>query len=666
MLHRLILSSRQNLRLLQTIALLPLGLVVLLFFLYQRNEHDRELSDRRLAAYDVTREFQTFLQLNQSGLDLAGRIIVKNLGSPHVILAETLLTHPAVTSLIFTSREGMIFEVAGDKVDAPPAGTSIADTDAFREASTTLRAHVSDIARDPNDDDELLFILTVPMLDRVGRFKGVIQGTIDIAGYTAQVASEGRFKSQHFIVTSLSRKVIYAPPGTGLSQLDPLPKEIRGHLTDTAGGAIAGSPFLVFNATEAPDVTRGWWYRGLLASLVAAAAATALVIWRMGVRTRQIEAANDSKTAFLAMTSHEIRTPLNAIIGLSECLIGQARDGQSRNHLITIRSAGELLLHVVSDLLDLSRVEAGRLDLRPGPVDLHGLAREVSTLFALQASRQQLALSMEVAIPEDLRVAVDGDRLRQVLVNLVGNALKFTRQGSVRLRIEPLDTMTDHIRIRFAVIDTGPGIPPEARSRLFEPYFRILQPGKPGPEGTGLGLNISRRIVGLLGGSLDLRSCVGVGSEFFFDLTLPLLPSPPKPAPPGNASAPSARLHVLAADDNPANQEVLHALLEGQCARLVIVGTAADALRELRAGPFEVALIDLEMPDGDGFTVVREFLANPGASAGGRLIAVSSHSPDTMRDRCLAAGFFDYVGKPLRRKLLCEALAKAALVVSPP
>ncbi|ACB73656.1 hybrid sensor histidine kinase/response regulator [Opitutus terrae] len=377
---------------------------------------------------------------------------------------------------------------------------------------------------------------------------------------------------------------------------------------------------------------------------------------------RQAEAASRAKSEFIAMASHEIRTPLNAILGLTDAEPPASDAAVARERLELIRGAGERLLGVVNDLLDLSRAEAGRLELRLAPTSLAALRRETVGLLAVLARRQGLALGWEVGPGVPTWIRADAAKLTQVLVNLLGNALKFTREGGVRLKIDRTSAGSRGLRLRFAVSDTGPGIPPEARARLFQPFTQLPDVASSPVPGSGLGLMISRQLVELLGGELQVRSEVGRGAEFFFELDVePLNPPGPadRPAPPKPALAAGTRggWRLLVADDNFANQEVLRLMLETRCAQLEMVDTGAAALDRLRGAQFDAALIDLDMPDLDGFAVVRQWRADPAAGRSPcRLLAVSAHRRSECWAECAAAGFDAFVEKPIERAALFREL----------
>lgn len=377
------------------------------------------------------------------------------------------------------------------------------------------------------------------------------------------------------------------------------------------------------------------------------------------IARQQAEAANRSKDEFLAMTSHEIRTPLNAIIGLTDAVLCSVREPVAIERLRTIRTSGRRLLTVVNDLLDLSRIEAGKLDLRPAPVDLRSLCEDVRVLFALRARQQGLRFDVEVEAPPACWIEVDAVRLQQVLINLIGNALKFTRMGRVCLRVLCLQESAEEITLRFAVIDTGPGIPAAAQARLFKPYVQLAS--HTAAPGSGLGLFISRRLVDRFGGTLAVLSAEGAGAEFHFALRFRRCAAPAErtvaPAEPASPTGLGAT-RILAADDNLANQEVLRSMLEGHCAAIEVVDGAAPALATLARAPFDVALIDLEMPGADGFSVARTVRAwaDGQASRGCRLIAVSAHGREAMWARCAESGFDDFVEKPVERRELLRVI----------
>ncbi len=372
----------------------------------------------------------------------------------------------------------------------------------------------------------------------------------------------------------------------------------------------------------------------------------------------EAEAANQAKSDFLAMTSHEIRTPLNAMRGLAEVVAANPADPQAPERLRTIHDSGARLLGVVNDLLDLSRAEAGKLELRPAPVELGALCAELRTLFSLRAAQQGLRFEFAVAPPLPCWLETDGPRLQQVLINLIGNAFKFTPTGGITVRIELINQRDTEVELRFAVVDTGPGISPEEQKRLFQPYVQLAGAASNRHHGTGLGLSISRRLVALFGGELTLRSEPGKGAEFFFTIVAFCTAPPSSVIPEESELSALADLRVLAADDNAINREVLRGLLGQQFSHLELVDSGRDAIRALQEKYFDIAIIDLEMPEMDGFQVACTVRSWHGmeASRTCRLIAFSAHHRAEIWERCDAAGFDDFVEKPVERCELHRAL----------
>lgn len=376
----------------------------------------------------------------------------------------------------------------------------------------------------------------------------------------------------------------------------------------------------------------------------------------------QAEAASRSKSDFVAMTSHEIRTPLNAIIGIVDALLREpAANAPAETRLRLVKSAAKRLLGVVNDLLDLSKVEAGKLELNAAPVAINNLCAEVHALFDDRADSQGIDWMVDVSPEAHVWLMIDGPRLQQILINLVSNALKFTREGSIHLRVECLIEGEATMALRFSVRDTGPGLSLEEQARLFQPYTQLAGAAKCSVPGTGLGLSISRQLVELFGGRLEVRSTKGAGAEFFFTVVAPRAEPPACLAPETAISKQdeASRLRVLVADDDIANQEVIRSILERRCAQLTVVDGAAEALAKLAEEVFDVALIDLEMADGDGYSVARE-VRRSAASQGNnqcRLIAFSAHRRDSRWAACVEAGFDDYLEKPVDRESLWRALA---------
>jgi signal transduction histidine kinase/CheY-like chemotaxis protein len=450
--------------------------------------------------------------------------------------------------------------------------------------------------------------------------------------------------------------------------------------------------------------------------------------------------ASRAKSEFLATVSHEIRTPLTAVLGTVELLAGTELNRGQRDYLAVISSGSEALLRLVSDVLDLARIEAGRLELRPKATSIAGLLDGVVLLFAGPAEGRGLALSAVIGPSVPARVRVDEDRLRQVLVNLVGNALKFTEHGEVAVRVT-----VDGQRLRFAVRDTGPGVPFAVRDRLFAPFEQGVPVRQVG--GSGLGLAIARRLVDAMGGSITLESEPGAGACFTVDLPLVDPSAPDAPAPctarvvgdepllvaareqltawgfrmvepagspvdllvlgrelpswtpapgsvivrlvplsaggsdphavrgpmrplalrsaiegsepsPPNAVENAVPRDVLIIDDQPTNRQVLADLLRRLGHRVETADGGRDGVIAARQRRFDVVLMDVDMPDVDGFEATRALRDEGGASAKAAIVGLTGHATESSRLIGIDAGMDDWIAKPVRLKDLAAAIAR--------
>ncbi|KQT57031.1 hypothetical protein ASG52_02845 [Methylobacterium sp. Leaf456] len=362
----------------------------------------------------------------------------------------------------------------------------------------------------------------------------------------------------------------------------------------------------------------------------------------------QAEAASRAKTDFLASMSHEIRTPLNGMLGYTDLLLDDPALGPgARLHAERVRSAGSALLTIVDDILDFSQIEVGRIELRPTPFALAPLAEEAAAI--VRASAEQKALSLTVAIGPGLPASVvgDRDRLRQVLLNLLNNAVKFTRRGGVTLALEA----SDGERIGFSVRDTGIGIPAAKQHLLFERFSQIDGTIRREFGGTGLGLAISKRLVELMGGTIGLTSEPEVGSTFRVEVPLPAvaLPAPVVPTA-ERLRRPACR--VLLVEDVFLNQELGRAVLELGGHAVDIASSGAEAIRAVAERTYDLVLMDIQMPGMDGLTATRCIRALGGPAAEVPIVAMTANVlPHQMSDY-LAAGMQGHIGKPFKREAL--------------
>jgi len=383
---------------------------------------------------------------------------------------------------------------------------------------------------------------------------------------------------------------------------------------------------------------------------------------RLRTEWERADAATRAKSDFLAMMSHEIRTPLSGVLGMLQLLLDTSLTARQRHYADTIRESGEALLGILNDILDFSKMEAGKLELRPGDFDLRGVVASVTTLLGPRAQEKHIALDSQLApdVPRALRG--DAGRLRQVLLNLVGNAIKFTDAGAVRVEIACVDARPT---IRFVVTDTGIGIPDDARQRLFQEFSQVDHSSGRRFGGTGLGLAISKKIVTAMGGEIGVDSIPDRGSTFWFTVAFeaaegevapaPHPEGPPAEAPCSGAVVPSLR--VLVAEDNPVNQEVAVGLLRSSGHEVDVVADGHAAVEAVRAGTYDVVLMDLHMPGLDGIEATRAIRRLPGATGALPVIALSASAMRDAAERALAAGMNGQLIKPIDPAALAAALA---------
>ncbi len=378
----------------------------------------------------------------------------------------------------------------------------------------------------------------------------------------------------------------------------------------------------------------------------------------------QAVAASKAKSQFLANMSHEIRTPMNAILGLLALLQGTALDSEQRDYAAKTENAARGLLGLLNDILDFSKVEAGKMVLDPRSFDPAQLMHDL--LVVVQANVGSKPVQLRLELDPALPAAVLGDdlRLRQVLINLGGNAVKFTPQGDVVLQVQVLERTDTAVRLSFAVRDTGIGIAPEKQSVIFNGFSQAESSTTRRFGGTGLGLAISQRLVQLMGGHLQLDSTPGVGSTFHFQLQMPLaqaVPAAPVPAPVG-AGAASQRLEgvrILLVEDNKINQMVANGLLGKEGAQVTVADNGRLGVEALQAQPqgFDLVLMDLQMPEMDGLTATQFIRQGLGLEAL-PIIAMTANAMASDREACLDAGMNDHVGKPFQIDQLVTTIRK--------
>ncbi|MBN8733354.1 MAG: response regulator, partial [Acidobacteria bacterium] len=496
------------------------------------------------------------------------------------------------------------------------------------------------------------------------RFRAIVDNSADI------VVIFNRGGHITYTNKSIEKRLGYTPAEMAHHTFDLIHPDDRDSLKNAMEHSFANPGRVVQAPHRALHRDGGWrWMETELINLLHVPGISGVVAHSRDVTERrefqdklaeakvQAEQASKAKTDFLTTMSHEVRTPMNGILGMCGLLEETYLDPTQREFASIIRGSAHSLLTIVNDVLDLSRIEAGKMVFAHEPFSLEAVCHDSIDLLRPRALEQDISLLLDYPASLPRHFLGDGARIRQVVVNLVGNAVKFTPSGSVTLRVSAA-TQGDLCRVRVEVCDTGIGIAPDMLPRLFEKFTQADSSNSRRYGGSGLGLSISRSLIARMGGEIGADSEPGRGSRFWFELPLPLTDVHPPPSPGRAAIEPLPRARVLVVEDNRINQLVVARMLARLGLEIDTAGDGQEALHRVAQSPFDLILMDCQMPGMDGYEATMAIRRSELPSHHTPIIALTANAMDGERQRCLAAGMDDYLSKPVEIGHLSHVLAR--------